>query len=121
MSRKHHQDRARRGKFGGVLEQFVVAIADGYVQEFKDDPEAARQRANFAMSVIQSNAGGAGIYIGKGHLWHISEVHRRIYSRFTGNNHAQLAREFNLTERQIYNIIAAVGDEEFERRQGKLF
>ncbi|NVN89600.1 MAG: transcriptional regulator [Desulfuromonadales bacterium] len=44
-----------------------------------------------------------------------------MYKRFTGNNHAQLAREFGLAERQIYSIIAAVGQEELERKQCRLF
>lgn len=117
----HKRKAAKRGKFGEVLEQWLVAIADGYVKEFGDPVEVAMKRAACAMGIIQANAGGGGVYVGKGHLWHITETHRRIYSRFNGANHAQLAREFNLTERQIYSIIAAIGEEEFERRQMKLF
>jgi len=121
MSRKRHIDTTKRGKFTEVLEQLAEAIAAGYVEEFKDTPEEARKRAELAMSRIQAEASGTGIYIAKGHLWHIDQQHRRIYKRFTGSNHAQLAREFGLTERQIYSIVAAVGREEFERKQIGLF
>lgn len=121
MARKRQIETSKRGKFTEVLEQLVDAIAEGLVEEFGDAPEAARKRAELAMDRIQAQASGTGIYIAKGHLWHISEKHRRIYRRFTGSNHAQLAREFDLTERMIYNIIAAVGQEEFERKQCKLF
>jgi Mor family transcriptional regulator len=120
MPRKKAIDTSKRGKFTEVLEQLVAGIAAGFVEEFKDAVEVARKRAELAMSRIQEEASGTGIYIAKGHLWHISEKHRRIYRRFSGSNHAQLAKEFNLTERQIYTIIAMVGQEEFDRKQGKL-
>jgi len=121
MSRKRKIDMSKRGKFTEVLEQLAAAIAAGYVEEFKDTPDNARKRANLAIHRIQAEASGTGIYIAKGHLWHIDQLHRRIYARFTGNNHAALAREFDLTERQIYSIVAAVAQEEFERKQCKLF
>jgi Mor family transcriptional regulator len=121
MARKPQMDTTKRGKFTEVLEQLVAGIAGGFVEEFKDSIEVARKRAELAMSKIQAEASGTGIYIAKGHLWHISEKHRRIYRRFTGSNHAQLAREFDLTERQIYSIIALVGQEEFDKKQCKLF
>lgn len=121
MARKQKVDSAKRGKYTEVLEQLIVAITAGLVEEFGDTPENARARALLAMDRIQAEASGTGIYIAKGHLWHISEKHRRIHRRFNGANHAQLAKEFGLTERQIYSIIAAVGQEEFEKKQQKLF
>ncbi|WP_298438005.1 Mor transcription activator family protein [Geobacter sp.] len=121
MSRKRHPDTTKRGKFTEVLEQMVDAIAAGYVAEFKDTPEEARTRAELAIGQIQAQAGGGGLYVAKGHLWHIDERHRRIYQRFTGGNHAQLAKEFDLTERQIYVIVERLRREEFERRQMRLF
>lgn len=121
MARKSQMDTSKRGKYTEVLEQLVAGIAAGFMEEYKDTAEIARTRAELAMSRIQAEASGTGIYIAKGHLWHISEKHRRIYRRFTGNNHAHLAREFDLTERQVYSIIAAVGQEEFEKKQQKLF
>lgn len=120
MGRKRRIDTAKRSKFTEVLEQLVAAIAAGLVEEFGDTPEEARRRAEMAMARIQAEVPGSGLYIAKGHLWHISEKHRRIYGRFDGSNHAHLAKEFGLTERQIYSIIAAVGQEEFERKQCKL-
>lgn len=121
MAKKQPIDTAKRGKYTEVLEQLVEGIAAGFIEEYKDSTEDARTRAELAMSRIQAEASGTGIYIAKGHLWHISEKHRRIFRRFSGNNHAQLAREFDLSERQVYSIIAAVGREEFDKRQCKLF
>lgn len=121
MAKKPSEQTAKRGKYTEVLEQLVAGMTEGFTEEFKDAPEVARKRAELAMSRIQAEASGTGIYIAKGHLWFISDKHRRIHRRFTGSNHAALAREFDLTERQIYSIVAAVGQEEFERKQCKLF
>jgi len=60
------------------------------------------------MGIIQDNAGGGGIYVGKGHLWAVTQLHWRIYSRFTGDNHFALAQEFDKSERQIYTIVGAL-------------
>lgn len=110
----------KRGKFSALLAELAGRIAVGYVEELKMTPEDAKRAADLAMEMIRNHAGGGALYIAKGHLWAITEKHRRIYRRFTGANHAQLAREFDLTERQIYSIVAAVGEEEFQRRQCKL-
>jgi Mor family transcriptional regulator len=111
----------KKGKFAGILTELVEVIADNYHQELRMAADDARRAAELAIESIKAHVGGSAIYFAKGHLWAITERHRAIYKRFTGANHAQLAREFNLTERQIYNIIALVGQEEFEARQGKLF
>lgn len=111
----------RRGKFSSLLSDLGDQITEGYIQELRMDAAAARRAANIALEMIRTHAGGGALYIAKGHLWAVTEKHRRIYRRFTGANHGQLAREFGLTERQIYSIIAAVGQEEFDRKQIKLF
>lgn len=109
-----------RGKYGEVQEQLRNSIAEGFVAELKMAPDQAVRAADMAMELMRGQISGNTIYFAKGHLFAVMEKHRRIYRRFTGSNHAQLAREFNLTERQIYSAIAAVEKEEFERRQCKL-
>lgn len=111
----------KRGKFSSLLVELTEQIAVGFQEELKMSPEDARRAAELAMEMIKDHAGGGAIYIAKGHLHAITEKHRRIHRRFTGANHAQLAREFGLTERQIYTIVERVGREEFERKQIKLF
>lgn len=111
----------KKGKFAGILTELVDVISQGFRDELKMAPDQAHRAAGMAIESIKNHVGGSAIYFAKGHLWAVSEIHRRIYRRFTGANHAELAREFNITERQVYNILAAVGREEFERRQLKLF
>lgn len=113
-------DRHWRGKYGELLGQIICRIAAGLEKEMKLPPDQARRAAELAIEMMREETQGGGIYISKGHLWAVTEKHRRIYRRFTGANHAQLAREFGLSERQIYDIIRRVGEEEFKRRQGEL-
>ena len=111
----------KRGKFSTLLAELADQIAAGYIEELKFTPEEARRAAELAMEMIRAHAGGGALYIAKGHLWAVTKKHRMIYRRFTGANHAALAREFDLTERMIYSIVANVGREEFDKKQCKLF
>ena len=112
---------SNRVKISDILEQLVASIAEGYIAEFKDSATDARRRAELAISRIQAEAAGTAVYIAKGHLWFVGEKHRRIYRRFNGSNHAQLAREFDLTVRQIYAIVEMMRREKSEKQQLKLF
>lgn len=120
MGRKRQIDTTKRGKFSEMLAGLGELIAADFIEELKMEAELAKRASGIALEVIRTNAGGGALYVAKGHLFGITEKHRRIYRKFSGANHAQLAREFDLTERQIYSIIAMVGEEEFERKQGKL-
>lgn len=121
MGRKKQMVSEKRGKFSQLMSELGDQIATGYIDELKMNAEEAKRAAAMALEVIRSHAGGGALYIAKGHLYAVTEKHRRIYRRFSGANHAALAREFDLTERQIYSIIAMVGEEEFQRKQCKLF
>lgn len=111
----------KRGKYTGMLMEWLEEITAVYMADLKMTPDNARSAAELALATIQAHSAGCASYIAKGHLWAVTEKHRRIYRRFTGANHGQLAREFGLTERQVYTIIERVGREEFERKQIKLF
>lgn len=113
-------DRHWRGKYSELLGQLIIRIAAGYMAELKMAADQAHHAAEMAVQMIQEETGGGGIYIAKGHLWAVTQLHRRIYRRFTGDNHASLAKEFNKSERQIYTIVERIRREEFERRQIKL-
>jgi Mor family transcriptional regulator len=81
-------------------------------------PDAERVARKLADRIGETWA-GCQPYIGKGAV--LDKRDLEIVSRFNGANHACLAREYELTERQIYNIIARVRSEEIRRRQVPLF
>lgn len=65
--------------------------------------------------------GGQLIYFPKGRYVFLSKRDREIYSKFTGNNHAELAREYDLGIQQIYEIIKSMHRQELNDRHGDLF
>ncbi len=81
------------------------------------------ERAALALRLtegLRAEIGGSQPYLSKGVQYNLSERDRRILAKFNGHNHDALAREFNLTPRQIYTIVERRAREEFERRQGRL-
>lgn len=83
--------------------------------------EQARQAVFIVAEVIRKDWSGDGIYLPKGLAYEISKRDREMYAKFTGTNHAQLARQYDLSVRQVYARIALVGEQEYKRRQGHLF
>lgn len=102
--------------------QLLFSIAELVADALTDvDPEQARQVGLAAADAVRRHFGGEQVYIPKGLALAISERDREIWRKFNGRNHLELAKEYGLTARQIYSIIARVKEEEFQKRQGKLF
>jgi Mor family transcriptional regulator len=123
MARKSQPqtDPAKRGKFSELLQHVVDSSAENIVSELKLSAEVALKASEIVVSTLQEIAGGEGVYVGKGHLWAITDKHRRIYRKFNGSNHAPLAHEFHLSVRQIYSLVERIGREEYERKQLNMF
>ena len=64
--------------------------------------------------------GGRAVYLAKGVAVRLSARDRELCGKFRGNNYAQLAAEYDLTEMRVRQIIGAWRLEQFERRQGRL-
>lgn len=54
---------------------------------------------------IREHWGGGGLYMPKGVAYELSQRDARIYQQFNGTNHTALARQYDLTEMRIYQII----------------
>lgn len=111
----------KRSKYTELLIGLMEQIREGFIAELKMNPDDAKKAAEIAIEMIREHAGGGLLYIGKGHLFAVTEKHWRIYNKFSGANHTQLAREFGVTERHIYSIIERCQGEVFEKSQLKLF
>lgn len=85
------------------------------------DPEQARQIGLKASEHVRQTYGGEPIYVPKGLALVVTERDREIWRKYDGTNHHRLAKEYKLTTRQIYNIVARVREEDFQRRQMGLF
>ena len=67
------------------------------------DIKLASLAALYAVEALMEYSSGTSIYIPHTDF----EIRNAIIcQKFTGNNHSDLAREFHLTGRQIYNILS---------------
>jgi Mor family transcriptional regulator len=70
---------------------------------------------------VRTEWGGQNQYIPKGISYECTQRHYEIFEKFRGDNYTQLAREYDLTEMRIRQIINAVRAVEMSKRQGGLF
>lgn len=61
--------------------------------------------ANKITTEICETFGGGHIYVRKKTADKVKDCHAEIKRRFTGDNHRQLAREFDIGMSQIYRIL----------------
>lgn len=70
---------------------------------------------------LSQEMGGGNFYMHKGLAFRLTQRDREMCSKFNGRNYHQLAREYDLSEMRIRQIIDEWQREEFARRQGGLF
>lgn len=70
--------------------------------------------------LLSLELGGDSFYMHRGHRYRLTLRDRQIAAEFNGRNHHELARKHDLSVVRIYQILAAIREEEFSRRQGKL-
>lgn len=70
--------------------------------------------------LAQEMGGRGGIYIAKGLIAQLSARDREMCAKFRGNNYRELAREYDLSEMRVRQIVDAWQRELFHSRQGLL-
>ena len=99
------------------LQQIALRVlAEGGVDE--------EQAHNIACQIVadaRDSWGGQQVYFRKADPAQMSERNLEIYSKFNGNNHFNLAKEYGLTVSVIYRIVKAMRTAEREKRQPRLF
>lgn len=83
--------------------------------------EKADECAMEAAEAIRRDWGGQIIYVPTGLGYDVMERDREIWSKFTGHNVYQLAKEYELTEIHIYRVIAKMRMLDRVGRQNDLF
>ena len=91
-------------KLPQMIVDWVDAVAATYVRAGKTD-EDARDLAMRAVIAICELDGGRTLYIAKPDKARDIIRDKRVYHKFNGNNIHALAKQHNLTERMIYNIV----------------
>jgi Mor family transcriptional regulator len=111
---------AEENKYPEILADLAAKLAELFIGKGIDRNQA-QEIAWAAAEHVRKDWSGMAVYIPKGHEYEISKRDLLIYRRFDGSNHARVAHEFDLTERQVYTIVKRVREVEFHKRQLKLF
>ena len=84
----------------------MLTVIESAHRRAGDDDETARLRAFRAVRALAQFAGGRSLYVPKGERLDRALRDREIWERHDGANVTELAREYHLTEVQIYSILA---------------
>lgn len=85
------------------------------------DREKAREVGKEAAEFVRGEWGGQLVYIPKGTRFDLTQRDLEIWREFNGHNHADLVRKHGVTIQRIYQIVAAMREQELRKRQGSLF
>jgi Mor family transcriptional regulator len=90
------------GKRSGLPHELRVAIYERILAKKIMTEAQAQAAAGLAVEAILARAPGDSLYVPRVDF----EIRdREIWEKFSGANHAELAREYEMTERNIYLII----------------
>lgn len=99
----------------------ILSVIEAAYRRAGDDEHAARVRAFRAVHALAHFHGGHSFYLPKGERLAIALRDREIYERHNGANVTELAREYRITEVQIYSILAEQRKLARDRLQPGLF
>lgn len=81
----------------------------------------AAEMAMAAAEHVRKNIGGAIHYIPRGMSYEATLREREIWAAFKGDNYAEVARRWHITEMRVRQIIASVARADRAARQQNLF
>lgn len=106
-------------RYPEILTDLAAKAAEVLVHDGGLARPKAEKLARRLVEMVGMDWAGQQIYISRGVA--ISDRDREIHAAFDGSNHARLAMRYGLTERQIYNIIARIRRDDFNKKQLSLF
>ena len=108
-------------RYPEMYKDLIEKAAGPIAKKLNVSADAAREAAYLVCEVIRKDWAGINQYVSKGCAHEIDKRDREMYEKFDGSNHKALAKEFGITERQVYPRLDIIREEEFSRRQPGLF
>ncbi|MDH3998049.1 MAG: hypothetical protein OET90_04340 [Desulfuromonadales bacterium] len=102
-----------------LLADLAVKLNE-YLIEQGLETQQAQDIAWRAAEMVRCDWAGQDLYIPKGKRFEQLQRDAEIYRRFTGSNHLALAREYGISQRQIYSVIKRVRLAQQERGRSGL-
>lgn len=103
-----------------LLEELAEVVAAS-ILENGGNSDLAKDAGQHVAETMSLMWGGQTIYFPKGVRARLHKKHLKIWEDFTGDNHSELARRYDMSVQHIYNIISAVRASEIAKRQPSLF
>jgi Mor family transcriptional regulator len=103
-----------------LLETLVALVADEAVRVLGAKSDVAGLLGDEVAARFSSEFGGGLIYLPKGRVFRSSRMRRQIWEAFTGANHAELARQFDVSLPYIYSVLAKERERDRAERQQPL-
>lgn len=70
---------------------------------------------------LHEHLAGQQTYWPKGKALKVAQKHLEIWNAFNGHNYAELAKQFDLSERQVYNAVDAMRQYHVSKTQQDMF
>ena len=104
-----------------LIKDLAGTVAYVAVKHYEMTPEAANKLGIDIALAFAEQAGGTQVYIPITLSVKISSRDIKMYERFDGSNHLQLAREYGCSVAWVYSIVKRVQKSEQDKNQPKLF
>lgn len=103
-------------KYPSPLRSLVISIAESLARNGLE-PREAERIAFDAADTYRKTHGGETLYIPTGYYWEMREQHKAMWEAFNGSNYDELAKQYDLTPRQVRRIITIIQEGEAAKRQ----
>lgn len=84
------------------------------------DKKESEKISQSTVNHLRKDYGGEHIYFPKGKELDAILKHATIYKEFTGDNHLELSKKFDVSITHIYRILKTLHKEEIDKRQPQL-
>ncbi len=103
-----------------LLQELLGIIKQTLLTQGLDEKQSESFALKLTLSIAE-HMGGIQVYFPRGDKLHKQVRDIEIYNNFTGRNIKQLARQYHLTDKTIYEIITRMRTIESKQRQPELF
>jgi Mor family transcriptional regulator len=108
------------GRWPQMLADFVDVLRAAY-QRAGIDPDQTDRLARQGVMALSDYLGGRYFYLAKGENLKQALRDDEIWREFDGQNIAELAQRYSVSERHVYRVLAEQRAMRRKRRQGQLF
>jgi Mor family transcriptional regulator len=108
------------GRWPQMLADFIDVLRAAYKRDGLDDEQTDRL-ARQGVLALSDYLGGRYFYLAKGENLKAFLRDDQIWREFNGQNIAELAQRYNVSERHVYRVLAEQRAMRRKRRQGQLF